>query len=105
MRHAPKSTKTMPVEGLEGCYIKIRQPAVRFTLKDGRYEWGTRFVFDRGTYTSVQPNEFSCMVELSSEVLKDWERRCSLIRRGKTYTINESPDGAQGKYKRDDDVL
>jgi hypothetical protein len=99
----PKKLKSIP--GLEGCYIKVGHTAIRWVLEEGRYKWGGRDVHDSGTYVASQPDEFSCIVELASELFRDARKQCRITRRGKTYTVKELPNGEEHKFKRDDDRL
>jgi hypothetical protein len=95
--------KTVP--GLERCYIKVGHRAIRWALEDGRYNWGGRDIHDSGTYTASQPDKFSCIVELASELFKDGRKRCRMTRQGRTYTVKELPNGEEHKFKRDDNEL
>jgi hypothetical protein len=99
----PKKNKT--VAGLEGCYIKVGHTAIRFVLNDGAYQWGARDIHDSGTFTATQPDEFTCLLELSSELFGGARKQCRMTRRGKTYTVKELPHGEEGKFKRDDEAL
>jgi hypothetical protein len=105
MKHAAKLTKSAKVKGLEGCYIKVGHTAIRFVLKDGRYQWGARDIHDLGSYTATQPDEFTCMVELSSALFRGTHKQCRMTRRGRTYTVKELPHGEESKFKRDDEAL
>jgi hypothetical protein len=105
MKPAAKATKTDKVEGLTGCYIKVGHTAVRLVLKDGRYQWGARDIHDFGTFTATQPDEFTCMLEFSSELCKGPRRQCRMTRRGKTYTVKELPHGEESKFKRNDTAV
>jgi len=108
MKSVSKSTKTKgrhSVRGLEGCYIKVGHTAIRLILKDGRYQWGARDIHDSGSYTAAQPDELSCLVELSSERFKGTRKQCRFTRRGRTYTVRELPNGEVSKFKRDDETL
>jgi hypothetical protein len=98
-----KRRKTLP--GLEGCYIKVGHTAIRFILKDGTYQWGGRDIHDSGTFIATQPDEFTCLLELSSELCGGARKQCRMTRRGKTYTVKELPHGEESKFKRDDQAL
>ena len=99
----PKSVQT--IKGLDGCYIKVGHTGIRLVLKDGSYQWGSRDIHDSGTYAAEQPDDYSCLVEFSSELLKSWRRQCLFTRHGKTYTVKELPNGEVNKFKRDDGTL
>lgn len=104
----PKSTRLKrhsTVPGLEGCYIKVGHTAIRWVLEDGGYKWGGRDIHDSGTYTASQPDEYSCIVELASELFSGTRKQCRITRRGKTYTVKELPNGEEHKFKRNDDAL
>lgn len=105
MKQAAKATKSTKVKGLAGCYIKVGHTAIRLVLKDGRYHWGARDIHDLGTFTATQPDEFTCMLELSSELFRGTRKQCRMTRRGKTYTVKELPHGEESKFKRDDEAL
>lgn len=104
MKHTTKVVKPAKVKGLEGCYIKVGHTAIRLVLKDGRYQWGARDIHDVGTFTATQPDEFTCMLELSSELFRGTRKQCRMTRRGKTYTVKELPHGEESKFKRDDEA-
>jgi hypothetical protein len=95
------------VSELEGCYIEVGSSGIRLLLKGGRYQWGSREIHDFGEYTAVRPDEFSCILQLSSEPFKDFQpkRTCRLIRSGKTYIVKRLPDGEETKFKREDGAL
>ncbi len=105
MRHTAKEPKPAKVKGLEGCYIKVGHTAIRIVLKDGRYQWGAQDIHDFGTFTASQSDEFTCMLELSSELFRGIRKQCRMSRRGKTYTVKELPHGKESKFKRDDQGL
>lgn len=105
MKRISKKQNANRVIGLEGCYIKVGQPAMRWLLVDGRYEWGSRMIHDFGSYTAEKPDEFSCIVYLASQLFRNVRKQCRITRRGKTYTVKELPDGEQHKFKRDDDMV
>src|SRR2546422_3416604 len=108
MSHISKTTKTNgshSVRGLEGCYIKVDHTAIRLILKDGRYQWGGRDIHDSGSYTAERQDEFSCLVEFSSELFRGTRKQCRFTRRGKTYTVKELPHGEVSKVKRDGEAL
>lgn len=100
-----KRKKGKTVAGLEGTYIQVGHTAIRLVLKDGAYQWGARDIHDSGTFTATQPDEFTCLLELSSELLGGAPKSCRMTRRGKTYTIKELPHGEESKFKRDDETL
>ncbi len=102
MKHASQKPKGSQIKALEGCYIQVSHTAIRFVLEGGRYKWGSREIHDFGTYTANQPDEFSCIVELTSELLKGSIKRYKMTRRGKTYTVKQLPNGEESKFKRDD---
>lgn len=93
------------VKGLDGCYIKVGHTAIRLVLKDGRFQWGVRDIHDSGTYAAEQQDEFSCVVEFSSELFGSRRWQCRFTRLGKTYTVKELPHGEVSKFKRDDEAL
>jgi hypothetical protein len=99
-----KQTNSKTVKGLEGCYIKVGHTAIRLVLRDGRYQWGARDIHDFGTFTASQPDEFTCILELSSELFKGTRKQCRMTRRGRTYTVKEVPHGEESKFKRDDEA-
>ncbi len=105
MKQTARTTKAAKVKGLEGCYIKVGHTAIRLVLKDGKYQWGARDIHDFGTFTATQPDEFTCILELSSELFRGTRKQCRITRRGKTYTVNELPHGEENKFKRDDAAL
>lgn len=104
MKRASKRNKATRIKGLEGCYIRVGHTAIRWVLENGRYKWGSRDIHDSGTYAASQPDEFSCIVELSSELFRGTRKRCRMTRRGKTYSVKELPNGEESKFKRDDDT-
>lgn len=89
---AKKSRKRRSIPELEGCYVKVGHTAIRLVLENGRYRWGSRKIHDSGTFVANQPDKFSCIVELSSELFKDSRKQCRMMRRGKTYTVKEMPN-------------
>jgi hypothetical protein len=108
MKHASKFTrakKIQSIEGLEGCYIKVGHTAIRFILKDGKYQWGARDIHDFGSYAVERHDKFSCVVNLLSELFKGSRKQCRFTRCGKTYTVKELPHGEMSKFKRDDETL
>ena len=70
------------INGLEGTYYQVGSPATRLTLKDGKYQMG----YDVGTYTAELENEYSCLIDLTTTLLKGRQKplRYQLTRRGKT---------------------
>jgi hypothetical protein len=97
-----KTAKTNPPKQLEGCYINTDSKTVRLVLKDGRYQWGARDIHDFGTYSPIQWDEYSCTIELSSELFKGKPLQCQFTRRGKTYTVQKLASGEKEKFKRED---
>jgi len=104
MKRPPRKNKATRIDGLEGCYIQVEHTAIRLVLKDGRYKWGARDIYDSGTYAASQPDEFSCVIELSSEFFRGTRKQCRMTRRGKTYTVKVLPNGEESKFKRYDDM-
>lgn len=105
MKRISKTNIASRIEGLEGCYIKVGHTAIHWVLEDGRYKWGARDIYQSGTYIASQPDEFSCIVELSSELSRGNQKQYRMTRRGKTYTVKELPNGEEHKFKRDDGTL
>src|SRR5438309_523723 len=103
----PNANERHSVSELEGCYIEVGHTAIRLVLEGGRYQWGSREIHDFGEYAAVRPDEFSCILELSSEPFKASKprRTCRLIRTGKSYAVKELPDGEETKFKREDKKL
>src|SRR5262245_1561137 len=105
MKRSSKIKDATLVKGLEGSYIRVDRPVIRLGLEDGRYKWGSRDIHEIGAYTIRRVDQFSCIIEFSSELDPALRRRCRMTRRGKIYTVKELPKGEETRFKRADGAV